>query len=807
MLCVVPSKRAGLFFKNTFKTHNVSCFLPQVQSIENFISTFSGLQKIDSLCLLFEFYKIYLEKHPKNADDFTTFCGWAPTVLSDFNEIDSYLTDTKSFFADLKNVERIKNWGKWDTLKKNTLIETHQNFLSNLGFYYEKLTTQLYDKKLATQGMMYRTCVSKIKEVQNIFRVKKIVFIGFNALNGAEEIIFKRLLEQGIAKIYWDTDVFYKNKQAGVFLRRYKKWNYYQKNAFCFEGQNFEKAKNITEIAAVKNIAQCKAVGNLIKNHHREKKDFSGTAWVLCDESILPLAINSLPKTQGINITVGYPLKNIALSFFFNALFELLKNKEQTEDKQVYSQDISQVLQTKYLAKIFQGAALENFLSDKNCVFMSRKDLQEFLNENPEYQILIEVFFCDSVQEFLEKIQAFLEQTSEQFEKPAAVYLEQFRELMEKLLQLEREYKFLKNFAMLQGVYLQILQNEKLYFQGESTQGLQIVGLLETRCLDFETLWISSLNEGFLPKKANTNSFIPYDVRKAYQLPTDKDKDAIFAYHFYRLIQRAKNIFLLYDCQTDGYGAGEKSRFLNQLRWSSNHKITYKTIISKAAGATQKPIVVPQKNIVKDLKTPSDEIVFSPSGLISYINNPLTYYQRYGLKIHEKKPVAPAMESFEMGAMIHNTLEALYKPHTKKLLKKNDIVQMEKSFENILEKQYRQENINVQEGKNLLIKEVSKNFIKRFLKQEKQRVQKHAIQILHLEKAIKIPIQIEGFDNIFLKGKIDRIEKLDDHLRIIDYKTGKVTQRDLEKAQMESITEDSQYAKAFQLFFLCNALG
>ena len=310
-------------------------------------------------------------------------------------------------------------------------------------------------------------------------------------------------------------------------------------------------------------------MGNFIKAHQEKQKDFSSAAWVLCDESLLPLVVNSLPKMDkknstkniGMNITMGYPLKNMPFANFLEALLELLKNKEQQEHKCLYYQDILQVLPSEFLNTIFDKKHLKKFLSEKKYIYVSKEHFANFLKEHKEYDFLIALFFCENPKDFLEQIHCFFIK----FEKQFADYFEKFGDIFEKLWALEKNYGFLKNFSILQQIYLQILNQEKLYFQGESTQGLQIMGLLETRCLDFETLWITSLNEGFLPKNKNINSFIAYDLRKTYELPTYEEKDAIFAYHFYRLLQRAKNVYLLYDSQTDGYGAGEKKQIFKSI--------------------------------------------------------------------------------------------------------------------------------------------------------------------------------------------------------------------------------------------------
>ena len=611
-LCVLPSKRACLFLKHTLKNQVTSSFLPQIQTIEDFIKTFSGLNPIDKVSLLFDFYKIYLEKKQKNVDDFVTFSGWATTVLQDFIDIDTYLIDTRSFFRDLKNIEKINNWRNEQTLKKSELLQCHYTFLSDLQKYYKALTQFLYNKNLATQGMMYRKAVEKIEDFQNIFKVNQVIFIGFNALNASEEVLFETLLNKGIAKVYWDADEYYKNKKAGSFLEKYKKWAYYKKHPFNFVQNDFSQPKSITQIAAVKNITQVKAVANLIG----KQENLSSSAWILCDESLLPLAATSVPaRIEQVNITMGYPLKNMPFAMFFEELFKLYMNRSQQSEKAYYYKDIQKLLNTDFISKIFKTNALKDFLLKENFVFISQKDLQKFLNQNSKYKNLIDLLCLSSneVNDLLKNLAVFLENSKSYCRGFSLSYLQIFEGLLDQLITLQSTYGFLKDFQTLYGVYQHLLRNETLYFQGKSTKGLQIMGLLETRCLDFETLWVTSLNEGILPKNKHTASFIAYDVRRHYGLPTYQDKDAIFAYHFYRLMQRAKNIYLLYDGQTDSYGAGEKSRFLSQLEMDSTHPISYKTLISKVPSVEKKPIIIeknePLMEKLKDLANAG----FSPS--------------------------------------------------------------------------------------------------------------------------------------------------------------------------------------------------
>ena len=298
---VLPSQRAKVFVKQTFKDKISVGFLPEMLNIEQFIQQVSGVQKADNIQLLFHFYTIY-KSVEKNPDSFDTFSSWALTVLQDFNEIDQHLINPTDIFIYLRDIERLRKWSVKGTFKETELIKDHYSFLEKLSIYYSAFYQFLIDENIGYQGLMYREAFKKIDTFLNKNEDKKIFFIGFNALNKAEELLFQKVLENGNSEIYWDIDETFFNSthQAGKFIRKYKKeWKYFENKKLKSLGNTFLAPKKIEVIGAAKNNTQIKYIGEILEKN----TNFKNTALVLADETLLPITLNSLPKyIEAINI-------------------------------------------------------------------------------------------------------------------------------------------------------------------------------------------------------------------------------------------------------------------------------------------------------------------------------------------------------------------------------------------------------------------------------------------------------------------------------------------------------------------------
>lgn len=811
-IIILPSQRAGVFLKHELKKEISVGFLPRILNIEEFIEEVTEFKKIDTVQLLFHFYTVY-KNTEKQIEEFDSFFTWAITVLQDFNDVDQHLINSKDLFNYIKDIERLKKWSVNKPLEETKMMKNHFSFMERLDVYYNEFYQFLVDRKIGYQGLIYREATNKIEEYASRNNKNKFYFIGFNALNKSEEFLFQQMLLQGNTEVFWDIDELFLNSkhQAGTFIRKYKNdWKYYLTNPIKTVSSSFKNLKNIEIIGASKNVTQIKYAGEIIK----KLSSHTNTAYVLADESLLPITLNSLPKeVQAINITMGYPLKDIPTTSLFTTIFQLFLNQEKlqrTTLKQFYYKDVLQFLKHPVILplliankrSLFDDIALK--ISQDNDAFISTEQLTSFLYklEESSKNILLNIFKSfTSSGEFIQRILDLILLVKEDVIALEKEYLYRFYGIFTQLQNLQTEYDYLKNLKTIQQLFNQLIQSENISFQGEPLKGLQLMGMLETRVLDFENVIITSVNENILPKGNSQNTFIPFDVKIDFGLPTYKEKDAIFSYHFFRLLQRAKNIYLLYNSENDSFGGGEKSRFISQLLHLKS-TIKEKQIVPKIKTEKKNLIEVSKTNDVLNKLKEQAIKGFSPSTLTNYLYNPLDFYKHKILRLKEYKEVEETVAANTMGTIIHDTLDALYSPLIGKIISKNDLKKLLPKVEELVIQFFKKyfHNSDVFTGKNRLIFEISKNYIERFITNEilSLKVGDELI-IIATEKDLEAQITIEGLDfPIKLRGQVDRIDKLNGVTRIIDYKTGNVTASNLKVPDISTITEE-KYSKAIQV--------
>ncbi len=808
---LVPSKRAGLFLKKELLEiyPDQTLFAPLIFSIEEFITKVSGLRQIDNVQTLFEFYETYLSTHSHlEKEDFETFNNWAQTLIYDFNEIDRYCIDHKSFFTYLSGIQDLNHW--YLQKEKTDLIKNYITFWDSLLEYYDNFKNRLLTKKIGYQGLLYRKVSEEIQsyiETEN----RKHILVGFNALNNAEQIIFQSLLEAGIGQAFWDADQFFlahTYHEASLFLRTYQKqWEYYKKNPFQWVKNNFSEDKDIKLIGVPKHVGQAKLVGKILTSI--PKPEIDKTALVLADEGLLQPILNALPNTvEALNITMGLPLKDVPISGFFELLFDIHKTPN---PKGLYYKLVLEILNSLPVHRLLgvTTTQLITRISRENSVFLTLQGLQEDTTEK-EKEIL-ELLFepwkntataLDNCKRIIQLLKHNLNKEKDALELE---YLYSFHIVFNKLFALHSTYQYINTIGVLYTLYKDILATETLDFSGEPFRGLQLMGMLESRCLDFETVIISSVNEGVLPAGKSMNSFIPYDLKRAYNLPTYKEKDAIYTYHFYRLLQRAKNVYLIYNTENEGVGGGEKSRFLLQLDIDKrpNHTLEKYTVSSEVPQLSGQLLQVNKNqdilNTLKKLGTHG----LSPSALTTYIRNPIDFYYKYILGIQETDQVEETIAANTLGTVIHNTLETLYKPLEHSFLTIDEVQKMNKQVDAQIRYQFKKEysTLDITQGKNLLIFEVAKRYIQNFLKSEEKILNSGGqLKIIAIESNLKTQLEIPELDfPVYIKGKVDRIDELDGQLRIMDYKTGKVTRGDIVLMDWDLITEEYKYSKVIQI--------
>lgn len=805
---VLPSQRAKVFVKQTFKDKISVGFLPEMLNIEQFIQQVSGVQKADNIQLLFHFYTIY-KSVEKNPDSFDTFSSWALTVLQDFNEIDQHLINPTDIFIYLRDIERLRKWSVKGTFKETELIKDHYSFLEKLSIYYSAFYQFLIDENIGYQGLMYREAFKKIDTFLNKNEDKKIFFIGFNALNKAEELLFQKVLENGNSEIYWDIDETFFNSthQAGKFIRKYKKeWKYFENRKLKSLGNTFLAPKKIEVIGVAKNNTQIKYIGEILEKN----TNFKNTALVLADETLLPITLNSLPKNiEAINITMGYPLKDIPTTNLLFSIFQLFISQEKLQKKSVnqfYYKDIIRFFKHQSIYGLIASVdAFTSEIAKENQTFINENRLAKFLeNQTPEVENVVLNLFkpFDNVINFIDRVLDLINLLKEEVDALEKEYLFRFYTVFTQLKTLQNEFQYFTDLKILSQFFKQLIASESLSFQGEPLKGLQLMGMLETRVLDFENIILASANEGVLPASSQQNSFIPFDVKIEFGLPTYREKDAIFSYHFFRLLQRAKNIFILYNTEHDVFGSGEKSRFVTQLEMIRTD-IVQKIVSPKVLSQKVKLKEISKNNLVFDRLRELAHNGFSPSSLTNYLYNPMAFYKQKILRIKEFDDVEETVAYNTLGTVVHETLDELYKPFIGKFLTVDAISEMEKITKDLVVKHFKIhfKNGDLRTGKNRLIFEVANRFVVNFLAQEKKLLkdQNNQLKIIATEENLSAKIEIEGIDfPVKIHGNVDRVDELNGEFRIIDYKSGMVKSSELKVLNFAELREREQY-KAIQV--------
>ncbi|MCM5662104.1 PD-(D/E)XK nuclease family protein [Galbibacter mesophilus] len=817
LVLVLPSKRAVTFLKNELQNLvEMTTISPAIVSIEEFIQDLANLKLASNIQLSFEFYEVYKEITPKEErEDFYSFTTWSQTVLQDFNEIDRYLIDPKSFFTHLFHIKELDQFHWTNSENKTDLQKNYLSFWKRLYHYYEKFNEHLVRKGIGYQGMLYREANENVEfYVQNNNRTH--IFIGFNALNEAEKNIFQEFLSQPNTAIYWDIDEKFmteKEHDAGLFLRKYQKeWPYFKSNPFNIISNDFSQEKNIHIIGVPKNVGQAKYAGSILKEN---EKYVSNTAVVLGNESLLGALLNSIPpEIQTANITSGFPLHLSPFASFFETLLDVWSK---ASDTKWYYQDVINVLASPIAHTLYKNNSEEVLellqkVRSQNLIYVEHELLesiqikgtslffsQKERNVNTVIQNCIDIALGlkKAYNEESVKNSLFLE------------YLYRFYEVFNQLKTFNASYGTITDLKSLKKVYAELLSLETVDFKGEPLQGLQIMGMLESRNLDFENVILTSVNEGILPAGKTSNSFIPFDLKIAFGLPTYKEKDAIYSYHFYRLLQKAKNIYLLYNTEADVLEGGEKSRLLQQLVMLKEEKHTIHEYIASPTikNAPVNLAEIPKNTaILQKLKEVANR-GFSPTSLSNYIRNPIDFYQKSVLGIKEVEDVEETIAANTLGTIVHDTLETFYKPLEGTFLTIEHIKQMKDSLNGTVNLHFSKTYTETKtlRGKNLIAYHVAKRYIQNFLSFEERRLQKgNQIKIIQIENNLKVPIEIPELNfPIYLKGKVDRVEEVNGEVIIVDYKTGKVEKKDVTISDWDTLTDDYKYSKAFQI--LCYA--
>lgn len=778
---VLPGKRPIVFIRRILEEKKYSGFLPDFFTIEDLINEISGKQEIKGISLWLFAFEVYnsLTINPK--DDFSNFLKWFPTLQKDWDDILKFSSSDTEILQYMFDEERIKVWAENLNPDEEVPRKKYLNFWKNMNVFLPVLKQKLQEKNWATSGIIHEEARQKIEKFAEKTQ-KKFIFCGFNAFTPVEEKLVKSLLQWDKAQVFFQADSYYMNdlrQESGKFLRDYKNWKEFNESReFNWIGNDFSKEKNIKVFEASGNIAQTKILPEIIENIKNDIEELSDTAVVLLDENLLPATLDALKNVENLNITMGFPLKNLSFSNAVKHLFHLQKQLEK-RDSTYYYNDIFPILEEipanendKILITNFK-----NFIEERNIVYISKSNIEDYLSELSYFSLLKKassgkVFLREFI-EFCKNLK-FYDIDDIQYEN-----ISHFENAFKLIINHLEPYSFDITMDTLESLVNQLVNSETIDFQGEPLQGLQIMGLLETRLLNFKNVIMLSVNEGKLPLGNSQNTYLPFDVRNHFGLHTYQENDSIYAYHFYRLLQEAENISLLYNALGSGVNTGEKSRFITQIEMESSHKIQHIIIENTSEPVSEENIVIEKTSSVLQKLEKWKEIV-SATHLTSYLYNPVDFYLNKVLNTRETNEIEEELSVRNYGNLVHYSLQVIYEKLVGKLLLESDLENSIKGIDQAIEiaiQNLKHQPEFYEKGMNFIHKSIAKKVIHDILNYDLQLIKSgNSLKILALEsnfENVEFFLNEEKTEKVNFYGFIDRIDELNGTIRIIDYKTAK----------------------------------
>jgi hypothetical protein len=868
---VLPSRRGVLYFKQALsKLSDVPFLAPDVFAVDDFIMEMTGLRQIDQVALLFELFDVFKEIDPNVVfERFMTWASTLLTdfdkidqYLVDPKALFSYISEAKA----LERWQMQLGESQKDRNLKTPRTDRYFKLFENIYTVYQNLRTRLTEKGLVYRGMAYRDLAENVdKYILEKDRHSKYYFVGFNALSDAEEKIIRTLLKRkDFAETIWDTDTYLlKNnyQKGGDWLRYYKNGKELEgipplyNDEWTWETDELLTGKKNIQIIGVPNASiQAKVAGHIYRGWNEEEESRNAereenrletnehrtsniekrqTAIVLGDENLLVPVMNSLDESvKDFNITMGLSLRNSMLFTLIDSLFELQRNlvEFKTEDggtvkiPKFSHRQVVKVLNHPFLRRWelmkYQAGEEQEVLNpirktlqeitDRNRVFLSSKELADISDNDPMFAVLFKHWNNNpqnAIKCFYELIDLLRDVYKENQDAIETEYLFQFYLILQRMdgiLENRKDTVAMRSFKMF---LYEFIKQTKIPFESETDESLQIMGMLETRTLDFEKVIILSVNEGTLPLTNRQNTLIPFDALTdpQFNLPTHHHADAVMAYHFFRLLQRAKEIVLVHVLPSDTYGAGEKSRFILQIehelaKANKNITLTYPTVKfiegeNKLHDETRLEIQKTE-DILQFMEKSISEKGIYPSHFNQYIQCSLQYYFSKIAGIAEAEEVEEKIGVDTFGNWIHKTFENIDKEFVENggVVEKEDLENVLVNIDSYLKQAFKETNMGLraEEGMNYILYQVGETIVKKFINyQLKNEI--FPFELLDVEKTLKVqfPVKVNGkIIPVNMAGRIDRMDRIGgNHVRVIDYKTGKVEAKDL-KISLEDLDVD-----------------
>ena len=808
VLVVFNNHRPELFLRRQFAkisaTEGRTFFLPQTTVIDDLVANLGGMEVVPPEFLLFELYRIHIEMEgeERKYKTFEDFIPFGELMMSDFSEVDRYMVDARDLFQNLHGMKQIGEWDIEDT-HLSEFQRSYLRFYHTLYEYYSRLRQRLSARGQAYAGMAYRSVAERIGQLADDCPWRQIYFVGFNAISECERAIIGEYVHRGIGHLLTDGDAYYyddPHQEAGYFLRKHSTdfadLGHYGPSLFATT------KKNITIVECPENVLQCKFTGQILSQHPEwlaDSSDEESTAIVLADESLLTATLGGLPEIEQsdyrVNITMGF---SYADSQIHALVLKLLSLYRRHNDRGYYHADVIEVLSDALLSKAIGLTAprstIGKMLEKANLVRVDGSKLEPQVPASVSEWLLPDTAMdpdqcLTQIQLVASRLAGSDSLTLNPRERQATGAL---AEVLDYLRRLQEEYHFIQSIDTLEKIYSRIAQRHTIAFLGEPLSGLQILGMLETRNLDFKRVILLSAGEGVLPAARSAATLIPYELKRAFHLPTYEERDSVYAYNFYRLLQRAEEVYLVYSSDADSAGKGEESRLLRQVRSELAKRFPQTVSVTDwvvdtggglhHANADATHPGIKDTRVIQRLYNISERYGFSPTALGNYTECPLKYYYMTVLGLREEEGVDDDIDASELGEAVHNVLKTIYNPFMGHRVEATVLKEARKDIETLLdnEMQHLMSGGRSLEGRNLFLRSVALTQLNRVLEREADIASKHVLEMVAAEEDYSYTLfQHDGHD-VRIGGRVDRIDRLDGVLRVIDYKTGSLADSEIE---------------------------
>ncbi len=809
---VFPNRRAGLFLKKHLSQKvEKPVWSPATLSLEDFLFGFSSTKKTDPLTLIFELFEAF-KLHQGQAEGFESFYFWGEMLLRDFEEVDHYLVNPEQLFTYVKDDRQLAedfyflDEEQEKIIKKfwqeflPTATKTQEQFVETwkiLMPVYSTFKERIREQRIGYTSHVYRELVENPNQLKN--NGKPLIFAGFNALTPAEEILIKHFVSSHNAEVIWDIDAYYledTNQEAGDFLRKYAKDSILGGSFPTPLPKRVVLPKDVEVTGVSLEVGQAKLIGEEIERLMDAGAKKEEIVVVLPQDYMLFPILNAIPeRVDKLNVTMGYPLKDTPLFGLLEASLELQEHANLSPENGLsfYHKPVLDILSHPYLYKEDKNPLdkLINEIKKKNQIRIFQQEIHG-IQSTILNAIFRQVGEQESLAKYLQDIIAILgDLVIERFGLERE-YLYHFEQLLSRLNEILERQSVAIDTKTFKGLFRKATRSVKIPFTGEPVEGLQVMGVLETRNLDFKHVLMLNMNEDIFPASQRLGSFIPYRIRKAFDLPTFETQDAIYAYLFYRLFQNSKRLFFYYNMFADFGLSGEVSRFIRQIELESGLNVKRKKLSNSIQVTEIKPIAIETTQevlnnlaIYTDAVPEMDQRRLSASALNIYLDCRLKFYFRYVLRLFSGDEMSDDLDARHFGNALHRTLEYLYldtmKEKGSRVIDESDFFRMESSIDGAMEKAFKEE--FGMKGKkrfefkdrNVVMAEIIRKFVSHVITMDKQYV---PFEIVSLEAEDKYErlFEIQPDEKsikVKLGADIDRVDRKDGNVRVLDYKTGR----------------------------------